>query len=261
GFNIANQVTRLALPNLTGGTSFSLGNDNPNGYGPWYALDIQPAPNAPQTTAVVLGSNGRGPNEGPVLIFDNGIQRPTTVPGWGIGNEYDGLQWGSSASTLYAYANNSLLTIYTLAVNSSGVMLASTDPNTFTSSYSRVHFDAATGFIYIDTGQVVNPTTYAQVGTFPASGLLAVDGTLGRVFILGQTAGQSGTSNYTIQSFNQTTFGAIGSIAVANVVGTPVAFIRWGTNGLAFVTKNTNASATGGPAGMLYIISDTGFVR
>src|SRR6185437_14736920 len=137
GFNIANQVTRLALPNLTGGTSFSLGNDNPNGYGPWYALDIQPAPNAPQTTAVVLGSNGRGPNEGPVLIFDNGIQRPTTVPGWGIGNEYDGLQWGSSASTLYAYANNSLLTIYTLAVNSSGVMLASTDPNTFTSSYSR----------------------------------------------------------------------------------------------------------------------------
>jgi len=99
-----------------------------------------------------------------------------------------------------------------------------------------------------------------QVGKFNASGLLVVDDTLSRVFILGQTTAQSGTANYTIQSFNQTTFAAVGSISITGVVGTPVAVTLWGANGFAFVTYNENAGPTSGPAGVLYIISDPGFV-
>jgi hypothetical protein len=43
-------------------------------------------------------------------------------------------------------------------------------------------------------------------------------------------------------------------------VGTPVAFVRWGTTGLALVTYNQNADAANGPAGMLYIVSDSTLV-
>ena len=107
---------------------------------------------------------------------------------------------------------------------------------------------------------IVNPATAAQVGKFNASGLLVADDTLGRVFILGQTTAQSGTANYTIQSFNQTTFAYVGSISITGVVGAPIAFTRWGANGLAFATYNQNASPTTGPAGVLYIVSDASFV-
>jgi hypothetical protein len=71
---------------------------------------------------------------------------------------------------------------------------------------------------------------------FGASGMGVPDAGLNRVFILGQTTAQAGSSNLMIESFDQKTFAAIDSITTANVVETPVAFVRWGTNGTAFVT-------------------------
>jgi len=82
-------------------------------------------------------------------------------------------------------------------------------------------------------------------------------GSHSEVFILGQTSTQVGTSNYTIESFNQTTFTAIGSITIENVVGTPTAFIRWGSNGLAFTTRmGAPADFRGSGPGQLYVISE-----
>jgi trimeric autotransporter adhesin len=259
GFKAVNQVTQLALPGLGAPTSFSLGADSFTG--PWYALDLQPAPGASLTTAITLGTNGQNPPQGSLGIYDSGVQRTTVAPGFGPTTDiFNDLQWGANASTLYADDNYSSLNFYTLAVNSSGVTLTSTTPNAFGAIGSKMHFDSTTGYIYDENGQVINPATATQVGTFGASGLLVADDTLGRVFILGQTTAQSGTANYTIQSFNQTTFTAVGSISITGVVGTPVALTRWGANGLAFVTYNKNASPTTGPFGMLYILSDTGFV-
>lgn len=260
GFKAANEVTQLALPSLTASTSFSLGIDPY--LGPWYAMDLQPAPGAPLTTAVILGTNGEFPNQGSLEIYQNGVLQPNIVAGGTVfqGKSFNNLQWGGSASTLYAGTDQWTSTFYTMAVNSFGVTLTSSNSQALGSAGSTLHFDAVTGYIYDNNGQVIDPATGAQIGAFGSSGLVAVDGTLGRVFILHQTTGQSG-GNYTIQSFNQTTFAPVSSIPVTSVVGTPVAFIRWGANGLAFVTQNTNASATSGPAGMLYIISDTGFVR
>ncbi len=126
--------------------------------------------------------------------------------------------------------------------------------------WSQDPFDAATGYIYDDDGQVINPATAAQVGKFNASGLLVADHTLQRVFILGKPRRRRGPPDYTIDSFNQKRFAPVSSITIAGVVGTPVAFTRWGAHGLAFVTYNKGASPTTGPAGMLYIVSDTGFV-
>jgi len=260
GFKAVNQVTQLALPSLSAPASFSLGSDSFSG--PWYALDLQPQPGAPLTTAVILATNSEYPPEGSLVVYDHGVQLPNIAAGFGIGGGhiFDDLQWGADASTLYADDDTSALDFYTLAVNSSGVTLTNTVPNAFGAIGSRIHFDSTTGYIYDDNGQVINPATAAPVGNFNASGLLVPDDTLNRVFILGQTAAQSGTANYTIQSFDQTTFAAIGSIPVTGVIGTPVSLTRWGSNGLAFVTYNKNASPTTGPAGMLYIISDAGFV-
>ena len=63
-------------------------------------------------------------------------------------------------------------------------------------------------------------------------------------------------SDFTIESFNQTTFTPIDSITISHVVGTPTALVRWGTNGLAFVTRVGGITDTFSTApGLLYVIS------
>jgi hypothetical protein len=57
------------------------------------------------------------------------------------------------------------------------------------------------------------------------------------------------------------TFTAISSITIESVVGTPTAFIRWGSNGLAFTTRigqPTDFSGIG--PGQLYVVSGS-FVK
>jgi hypothetical protein len=112
--------------------------------------------------------------------------------------------------------------------------------------------------IYSDNGNVANPTTGAIVGSYGASGLVAPDSTTGLVFILGQTAAQSGSYNYTIQSFNQTTFALVSSISV-NLSGAPIELVRWGSSGLAIPTVG-GIGVYADCLGMTYLLQDSTFV-
>jgi hypothetical protein len=143
-----------------------------------------------------------------------------------------------------------------LGVGSSGATLIQHFDGGVSPYSPGIHYDAGTGLVYTDGGQAIQPSSGTVVGTYVSSGIAVPDSTLNRVFILGQTAVQAGTSNYTVESFDQTQFTAIGSITIENVVGTPTALIRWGSSGLAFTTQ------VGGPAefldtgpGQLYVIS------
>jgi hypothetical protein len=260
GYAAANWATQLALPGFSSPSSFNLGADS--SYGPYFALDLQAAPGSPDTAAITLGSKGvLPPAIGGIVIYDSGVPRPTKAPGFGLGNEYDNLQWGSDSSSMYATDLSDGGDFYAFTVNTSGVSLTLTANFALgTSGAGKMHFDSSSGNIYDDNGMVINPANGTQIGTFNASGLMAVDSTQNRVYILGQTSSQTGTSNYTIQSFNKTSYAAVSSIPLFGISGTPVAFIRWGTNGLAFVTYNSSASTTGGPAGVLYILNDATFV-
>jgi hypothetical protein len=248
GIDGAASVQRFALPAVTNDISIPLGSNTT--FGPYFALDLQVAPGAPQTTAVTLGNTGVSPMaEGGITIFDNATARPTTAPGFSpSGNLFDSLQWGANASVLYA-ANNedTLFTFSTLAVNPSGVTVNANFPNTFSKFGFRIHFDAGTGLIYSDEGHVVNPATGAPVGNFNVSGLMVPDSTLSTAFFAVAPFGPSGSA-VTIESFNLTTFAKTGSITIPNVTGQPLRLIRWGQNGLAF--------NTGGPGvnGQVYVI-------
>lgn len=66
--------------------------------------------------------------------------------------------------------------------------------------------------------------------------LAAPDGKNGLIFYLGQTRPNLGSNNYTIASFDITHLTPVGTLNIQNVSGTPIHFIRWGTQGLAFAT-------------------------
>lgn len=252
-------VEVMTLPSLISASTINLGSSST--YGPYYAMDVQAAPNADSTVAIVLGTPGYSPQEeGGVIIYDNGTARTNVICGWietGCPNPniylMDSIQWKSDGSEMYA-ANyeSSGFDFYTIPVTASGFGSATDYPGDVPGYFYRIHYDAPTGYVYDDDGGVVNPSNGAIVGTFSASGLMVPDGTMGTAFFLGQTQQQAGSTAYTIESFNIQTFAAVNTYTIFNVVGTPTHLIRWGTNGLAFTTVDTTQSPA---VGDVYLIS------
>jgi hypothetical protein len=138
---------------------------------------------------------------------------------------------------LYAVDQEEPEDFLALTVGPSGAVLSQVSSEVVTPYSSGIHYDPGNGLVYADGGQAILPSNGSPVGSYGASGIAAPDSTLDRVFILGQTEMQAGTSSYTIESFDQAKFTAIDSIIIDNVLGTPTALIRWGSNGLAFTTR------------------------
>jgi trimeric autotransporter adhesin len=228
GLDGSSSVQRYTLPGLLPDINYSLGADPL--FGPTSAFDLQVAPGLPHTTAVSRGTFGSA--DAGMTIYDDATPRPTTTGDReGV---YDSLQWGSDTTI---YANNSESTgfdFYVLTVSSSGVVVSKDYPNEFSTFYISIHYDSGTNLVYTDDGYVINPSNGQHVGAFQAAGLMIPDSTLNSAFFLGQTQSQVGTTNFTIESFDLTTFAPTAEIVVPNVQGNPRHFILWGTNGLAF---------------------------
>lgn len=248
GLDQANSVQRFALPNLGVDVGIPLGLD-PAGIIHEAPLDIAVAPGTARTTAIALGIVGQPPVAiGGLKIFDDALPRPvvaTTRPAMGgIGN-YDTVQWGGSASTLYAAENESTnFDFYTLTVDASGVTQTHAYPNSFQDFHFRIHFDRGTGLVYSDLGDVIDPATGKSRGHFGAGGVMVPDSGLGRAYFIGQLAAQTGTPNYTLQVFDLNLFTPIGQATLSNIAGMPTHLVRWGSSGLAF-------STSGGPVYLL----------
>lgn len=248
-----NAIQQLTVPGLNANSKWNLGGVG-TFHGPYYALDLQAAPGAPQTTAVTLANFDVSPSSAAVVIYDGSTPRPSPLQAAAF--SYSGLKWGATASTLFAVDQGIPQDFLLLGVGPAGAALNQHYDGIF-SSYSRdIHFDVGTGLVYTDGGQALQPSNGTIVGSYAASGIAVPDSTLNRVFILGQTPAQVGTSDYTIQSFDQANFTFVGSIPIQNVVGTPTALIRWGTNGLAFTTRvGAPIDFRGLGPGQLYVVA------
>jgi trimeric autotransporter adhesin len=253
GLNGENAIQQLALPDFTVNTAWNLGGITSSD-GPYYALDLQAAPGSPQTTAVILANFDLGPSSASVAVYDGSTPRSNQLQSGFY--SFESLQWANSGASIYDVDQSSPQSFLVLGVSASGVVLDQHYDSLFDNYSNSIHYDPGTGMIYTDQGQVVDPSNGTVVGSFGASGIAAPDSSLNTVYILGQTAAQVGTTSYTIESFNQTTFASIGSIIIDNVIGAPTAFIRWGTNGLAFTTQlGIPIFFSGTGPGQLYVVS------
>jgi len=256
--NGASTVEALTLPGLSNALTIDLGSDQYDG--PFYAMSLQAAPNSDSLVAVVRGTPEYSPEEeGGVVIYNNGSALPNVLCGWiqydcpnpntGL---YDSIQWNSAGTQMFA-ANNedTAFDFYTIQVTSSGFGTVTDYPGDFSCFGCLIHYDATTGYVYDDDGQVVNPSNGEVVGAFDASGMMVPDGVLGQAFFLGQSPEQEGGAGYTIESFDINTLTPVSSLTISNVIGLPTSFIRWGSDGLAFTTNNEGSPSAGG----VYLIS------
>jgi hypothetical protein len=124
-----------------------------------------------------------------------------------------------------------------------------------------LHCQAATGYVYGDNGGVADPASGTLIGSYPTGavggdlylGVMVPDTTLNITYFLGQTDAQSGSQQYALEAFNLTDFTFLGAVNIPNVVGTPVKLIRWGSNGLTFLTGNGSGGSTQGDG--VYLMS------
>jgi IPT/TIG domain len=264
-FATTTNMTQFALPGLNPTVTWRL--QDPKYGNTFLAGDMKAAPVSPHTTAVTLFSYGSTPTaQGGVAIFDDGVERPVGLPGWLEGQTvsaiYDVLAWGDTDSILASAENDNnsgLQPLYALGVSASGVSYVGQNAS-FNNEYNEIHSDFGTGLVYSDDGNVGDPTTAAIVGTYNASGLVAPDSSLDRVFILGQTAAQANTNSFTIQSFDEKAYTLVSSITLDNLAGSPFQLVRWGTSGLAVLTSGGVPGVLENSNGMLYLVNDSTFV-
>jgi hypothetical protein len=253
-------MTQLPLPGLESPLTWTL--SNPSSSSVYWAGDMKAAPESAHTTAVTLFNLESTPDEtGGVVVYDDNVERPQFVQGFGSSvNIYDNVAWGSTDQILTAACSSGCLSntpvspLYEFQVSQTGAALLATGTAPF--SQGEIHSDFGTGLIYSDDGNVADPKTQAIVGNYDASGLVAPDSSLSRVFILGQTQAQANTNSFTIVSFNQKTFSLVSSITLDNIVGSPIQLARWGNSGLAVLTINNDS----GSPGLLYLVQDAAFV-
>lgn len=262
-------LTQFALPGLHTTASGVLNNPLT---GPWEAGDMQAAPQSPHTVAATLIKPGWDPAAaGGLVVFDDGVARPDFAPGWTEGQKgfsalFDTLAWSSSdqrlvsAASAWDLGDGSPRPLVELQVSASGVTYLGQGTGNFNSTGGYIHSDFGTGLIYSDDGTVADPNTGTVVGKYQASGLVAPDSSLNRVFILGQTQAQANSSNFTIESFDEKGFTAVGSITLSNISGSPIQLVRWGTSGLAVLTSGGFGDVYENGLGMLYLIEDPNFV-
>jgi uncharacterized repeat protein (TIGR01451 family) len=204
---------------LTSGIATSVQPYFPGGWGNnIYATSLAVLPGSPSSVAVAAGA---------VSIYDDETARSKTSLS---GATY--LVFGANSSTLYGYSSG--LSIF--SVDSTGIASTATPPST--STYSNdIRYDNAR--LYLTSGGVLDGVSGVLLGTFPASGPVAPDSTLGRAFVLNATT-SFGTPNQ-ITAFNVNTFVPVGSFSIGGVQTTfnsPSSLVRWGEDGLSFRTDS-----------------------
>jgi Calx-beta domain len=230
----AGAVRRFDIPTLAAGPQFAL-EGAPSSRRPLTASDMAIAPGNPNLLAVARAS-GPFTSEGGVAVFDNGVQRPVTTPGFGFTSRF--LAFSDSASKLYGDGLN------TMTIDASGVSNI-----TATTSFSvgdAIQF--AGGRVYSSRGQVVDPDAATLLGTFAVGNsdhAFVVDVSVGRAYFV--TGNAFGGGSRTLKAFDINTFVLVGEAPIPGIVGEARSLVRWGANGLAFRTN----------AGQLFIIQTT----
>jgi hypothetical protein len=105
-----------------------------------------------------------------LVIFDDGVARPAVAQGT------NSIQWKADGSQLYTslegfedgpfYITGTDTGVYTFAVNATGVSQVNTFGRVFRRGGWHLHYDPATGYLYSDWGEVVNPANGVPVGNY-----------------------------------------------------------------------------------------------
>jgi hypothetical protein len=234
-------VRRMDLTTLSPGTQFTVASPL---FGPYAPSDLAVMPGNPNTLATVGYADG-------IQVWDitsNGATaRPLTNSLTNDVYEGEVLSWGNSANL---YSNDEGISppnFHRFAVGSAS--LAETDSTHLDTAYGKITYSG--GLVYSDGGGVIDPSptppaTPRLVGTIWNTGgnPSAPDATINRVFYL--NPGGNNVTSHVISAFDATQYTPAGTTELDGLAGDAFDLIRWGADGLAFLTaKDIWGNGTG----------------
>jgi hypothetical protein len=233
----SNAVRRMDLTTLSPGTQFTLGNSPVGAFAP---KDLAVMPGNPNVLATAGDGNG-------VQVWDVTDSGATSLMNT-TSPDYGGvLAWGSPTN-LYAGEENPSaggFTRFTVGATS----FARTDSTNLDTAYGKITYSG--GLVYTEGGGVMDPSPTPPamprlVGTIRSAGgnPSAADATINRVFYLNQN--YPNVTSRIISAFDASHFTPAGSTELDGLAGDAFDLIRWGADGLAFVTaKDIWGNGTG----------------
>jgi hypothetical protein len=253
--NSESAIQRIDLRTFTADIRLTLGADIVQPECALQVSDMKPLPGNGHALAVSkltmsLPGIACGENFYEVAIYDDGVQRPTTVrvfspPSFnGVPILIERLAFVTDATKLYGFnTSSSAEGFFEMTLTGTGVSV--TNAAGLTAPVFQTLMEPGNGQIFMSAGYIVNPATLAITGRFaafptPDQYLVRPDSASGRVFFLPTTV--LNPQAIPVLAYDMTSLQLIGTVNIpgstaGQIIGA-TSLIRWGSNGLAFRTDN-----------------------
>jgi DNA-binding beta-propeller fold protein YncE len=238
GIQGANAVSRFNLPQLTFDQRFRVFTDDEGG--PYSSLasgavQMLPVRRHPESVIVLR------PGGGGLVVYDNGVRRPQSTPGFDSNNgPINIVQLSTSGDTIFGLETESTaFKFFNVSLAADGVRVTAKAWEVGNSFYSDMKCEADQCFTSL--GLIVDPLRLARVGQFgfvtpPSdqliSRLVVPDTANGRVFFISSRE----RDGIVIQANDLSTWLPIASFKVPDVKGPVYNFLKWNGDQLAFST-------------------------
>ncbi len=210
----AGTVQKLALPGLETVSSFVVPNNQT-------VARMAVSPLDPDTVVI------RRVPDNAITMHVAGVRRPGELT-------YQNLFAFNTNGHLFACNGyNSGVPFYRVNTGEDGLTLLESQPAKQSLSYD---LKGSGGLLFFDLGMVLDPETTRVHATMPVpyNSLVEPDLEAGRVFYL-----TSAGTTWSLRAFDVTQGVEVGAVRFSSLSSAPTRLVRWGTNGLAFVTSNS----------------------
>lgn len=215
----AAQVRVINVPSRQACRSFALGTSRASG--PLYAGDMAVLPGTPETIVISTRRKGVSPDFGGVFVYDHGFARPVST------RDHTGARMieVADASTVYGYNNSSTeFGFRELEITATGITEIWNERDFIGGFSVDIVYDS--GRVYATNGTAVDVAGPTLVGTFQASGAVAVEDSVAEAFFL------TGPSTVSVYDTNTLLWKRDVSLPGSLPGFATETLLRWGDNGL-----------------------------
>jgi hypothetical protein len=225
-------IARINPATMTVASTFAVGT-SPN-YGTLYVDDMSTVAGQPNLLVISQKRLSVTPRHNGVAVYDNGVARPTKTQDHTGSNL---IEPSADPGILFGYNTESTENGFRrLRLDASGISEIEVNRDLLQGFADDIRSDGNT--VFSSSGVVLDGAQMRRLGTFPVRGPVCPDLTANRVYFI-----ESEDPDY----YWSATYDKIG-VQIHHVLEHPEAhaacggdlprsFIRWGTNGLAFVSK------------------------
>jgi len=223
-------IVRIDPVSMTVASTFAVGTDPT--YGTFYAGDICTVVGQPDL--LVISRTGPNPYEHyGVAAYDNGVARSTNTP---FHNGSRVIEPSADPNVFFGYDNQNDRGFRRLQLDASGIAEIAVNTTLLNDYGADILSDG--NLVFSTSGVGLDGAQMQRLGRFPVAGTMRPDLAAHRVYFIEQQDPNWWGLYDKIGVYDPETFSNIRKLTMSTPVQSPAALIRWGTNGLAFLTSS-----------------------